>query len=158
MAITVNLAINFQNPVSQNKIRTKLENVYICFFILLVKHQSFDTIKLHLEPYTETARYISNFFLINNKKKCILSHYIIPILLYTFTPITRTLPLTFFIYTFYFFCFRRAHLKNCLERLKDMVPLGPEASRHTTLGLLTKAKRFIKVSTATLRFFFFFLL
>ncbi|CAH0720206.1 unnamed protein product, partial [Brenthis ino] len=25
-----------------------------------------------------------------------------------------------------------------------MVPLGPEASRHTTLGLLTKAKRFIK--------------
>lgn len=39
---------------------------------------------------------------------------------------------------------RRAHLKHCLERLKDMVPLGPEASRHTTLGLLTKAKRFIK--------------
>jgi len=26
------------------------------------------------------------------------------------------------------------------------VPLGPETSRHTTLGLLTKAKRFIKVS------------
>ncbi|CAH2046914.1 unnamed protein product, partial [Iphiclides podalirius] len=25
-----------------------------------------------------------------------------------------------------------------------MVPLDPEASRHTTLGLLTKAKRFIK--------------
>lgn len=41
--------------------------------------------------------------------------------------------------------FRRAHLRNCLEKLKDMVPLGPEASRHTTLGLLTKAKRFIKV-------------
>lgn len=39
---------------------------------------------------------------------------------------------------------RRAHLRNCLEKLKDMVPLGPEASRHTTLGLLTKAKRFIK--------------
>lgn len=39
---------------------------------------------------------------------------------------------------------RRAHLRNCLEKLKDLVPLGPEASRHTTLGLLTKAKRFIK--------------
>lgn len=44
-----------------------------------------------------------------------------------------------------FFCSRRAHLRVCLEKLKDMVPLGPEASRHTTLGLLTKAKRFIKV-------------
>lgn len=43
-------------------------------------------------------------------------------------------------------CFRRAHLRNCLEKLKEMVPLGHEASRHTTLGLLTKAKRFIKVS------------
>ncbi|CAG9787931.1 unnamed protein product [Diatraea saccharalis] len=39
---------------------------------------------------------------------------------------------------------RRAHLRCCLEKLKDMVPLGPETSRHTTLGLLTKAKRFIK--------------
>lgn len=39
---------------------------------------------------------------------------------------------------------RRAHLRKCLENLKDIVPLGPEASRHTTLGLLTKAKRFIK--------------
>lgn len=39
---------------------------------------------------------------------------------------------------------RRAQLRNCLEKLKEMVPLGNEASRHTTLGLLTKAKRFIK--------------
>ncbi|XP_076175380.1 MAX dimerization protein [Ptiloglossa arizonensis] len=39
---------------------------------------------------------------------------------------------------------RRAHLRNCLEKLKILVPLGPETSRHTTLGLLTKAKRFIK--------------
>ncbi|XP_063706043.1 max-interacting protein 1-like [Culicoides brevitarsis] len=39
---------------------------------------------------------------------------------------------------------RRAHLRNCLERLKEIVPLGSDASRHTTLGLLTKAKRFIK--------------
>ncbi|KYB29053.1 Max-interacting protein 1-like Protein [Tribolium castaneum] len=42
------------------------------------------------------------------------------------------------------FVYRRAHLRNCLEILKEIVPLGPEASRHTTLGLLTKAKRFIK--------------
>ncbi|CAG0887939.1 unnamed protein product [Darwinula stevensoni] len=40
--------------------------------------------------------------------------------------------------------FRRAHLRTCLEMLKDMVPLGPEASRHTTLGLLNRAKAFIK--------------
>ncbi|GFR17353.1 max dimerization protein 1 [Trichonephila clavata] len=40
---------------------------------------------------------------------------------------------------------RRAHLRNCLEKLKELVPLGPESSRHTTLGLLTKAKAFIKV-------------
>ncbi|XP_050421083.1 max dimerization protein 1-like [Adelges cooleyi] len=39
---------------------------------------------------------------------------------------------------------RRAHLRNCLEKLKEMVPLGHESSRHTTLGLLTKARRFIK--------------
>ncbi|XP_076316802.1 max dimerization protein 1-like [Tachypleus tridentatus] len=39
---------------------------------------------------------------------------------------------------------RRAHLRNCLEKLKEMVPLGPESSRHTTLGLLNKAKLFIK--------------
>lgn len=39
---------------------------------------------------------------------------------------------------------RRAHLRNCLEKLKEMVPLGPESNRHTTLGLLTKAKQFIK--------------
>ncbi|KAG5684805.1 hypothetical protein PVAND_014018 [Polypedilum vanderplanki] len=39
---------------------------------------------------------------------------------------------------------RRAHLRSCLERLKDIVPLGSDTSRHTTLGLLTKAKRFIK--------------
>ncbi|XP_070541581.1 max dimerization protein 1-like isoform X2 [Ptychodera flava] len=39
---------------------------------------------------------------------------------------------------------RRAHLRNCLERLKEIVPVGSEASRHTTLGLLTKAKMFIQ--------------
>lgn len=39
---------------------------------------------------------------------------------------------------------RRAHLRHCLERLKELVPLGADASRHTTLGLLTKAKSMIK--------------
>nr|XP_045624940.1 max dimerization protein 1-like isoform X2 [Procambarus clarkii] len=39
---------------------------------------------------------------------------------------------------------RRAHLRTCLETLKEMVPLGPDGSRHTTLGLLTRAKHFIK--------------
>ena len=42
---------------------------------------------------------------------------------------------------------RRAHLRNCLEKLKDIVPLGADSSRHTTLGLLNKAKHFIKVSS-----------
>lgn len=39
---------------------------------------------------------------------------------------------------------RRAHLRLCLERLKSLIPLGPECSRHTTLGLLNKAKAHIK--------------
>ncbi|KAM7292750.1 max dimerization protein 1 [Ixodes scapularis] len=40
---------------------------------------------------------------------------------------------------------RRAHLRHCLDKLKEMVPLGPDASRHTTLGLLNNAKSFIKM-------------
>ncbi|KAJ6653255.1 hypothetical protein lerEdw1_009419 [Lerista edwardsae] len=43
---------------------------------------------------------------------------------------------------------RRAHLRLCLEKLKGLVPLGPESSRHTTLSLLTKAKLHIKVAKA----------
>ncbi|XP_077083030.1 max-interacting protein 1 isoform X1 [Siphateles boraxobius] len=39
---------------------------------------------------------------------------------------------------------RRAHLRLCLERLKTLIPLGPDCSRHTTLGLLNKAKSHIK--------------
>uniref|UniRef100_A0A3Q3X374 BHLH domain-containing protein n=1 Tax=Mola mola TaxID=94237 RepID=A0A3Q3X374_MOLML len=38
----------------------------------------------------------------------------------------------------------RAHLRLCLERLKSLIPLGPDASRHTTLSLLMKAKDHIK--------------
>lgn len=39
---------------------------------------------------------------------------------------------------------RRAHLRTCLEKLKEVVPLESDSTRHTTLGLLTKAKVFIK--------------
>lgn len=46
--------------------------------------------------------------------------------------------------TFVVFC-RRAHLRLCLERLKVLIPLGPDCTRHTTLGLLNKAKAHIKV-------------
>lgn len=46
---------------------------------------------------------------------------------------------------FFFLPNRRAHLRYCLEKLKDIVPVGSESSRHTTLGLLTKAKSFIRV-------------
>uniref|UniRef100_A0AAY5L1C4 BHLH domain-containing protein n=1 Tax=Esox lucius TaxID=8010 RepID=A0AAY5L1C4_ESOLU len=39
---------------------------------------------------------------------------------------------------------RRAHLRLCLERLKALIPLGKDCNRHTTLGLLNKAKSHIK--------------
>lgn len=45
---------------------------------------------------------------------------------------------------------RRAHLRLCLERLKGLIPLGPDCTRHTTLGLLNKAKAHIKVRLITL--------
>lgn len=45
---------------------------------------------------------------------------------------------------------RRAHLRLCLERLKGLIPLGPDCTRHTTLGLLNKAKAHIKVRLTTL--------
>uniref|UniRef100_A0A2K6F888 BHLH domain-containing protein n=1 Tax=Propithecus coquereli TaxID=379532 RepID=A0A2K6F888_PROCO len=38
----------------------------------------------------------------------------------------------------------RAHLCLCLERLKVLIPLGPDCTRHTTLGLLNKPKAHIK--------------
>ncbi|KAI7804158.1 putative max dimerization protein 1, partial [Triplophysa rosa] len=38
----------------------------------------------------------------------------------------------------------RAHLRLCLERLKSIVPLGPDSNRHTTLSLLMRAKEHIK--------------
>ncbi|KAM9326872.1 max-interacting protein 1 [Gastrophryne carolinensis] len=39
---------------------------------------------------------------------------------------------------------RRAHLRLCLERLKELIPLEADSTRHTTLGLLNKAKMHIK--------------
>jgi len=42
---------------------------------------------------------------------------------------------------------RRAQLRYCLERLKMIVPLSRNASRHTTLGLLKDAKLLIQVLT-----------
>ncbi|XP_076845592.1 max dimerization protein 4 [Brachyhypopomus gauderio] len=39
---------------------------------------------------------------------------------------------------------RRAKLRLYLEQLKQLVPLGPESSRHTTLSLLKRAKMHIK--------------
>lgn len=44
-----------------------------------------------------------------------------------------------------FFQFRRANMRTCLEKLKEIVPLCPDANRHTTLSLLTKAATYIKV-------------
>ncbi|NWZ26707.1 MAD1 protein, partial [Asarcornis scutulata] len=39
---------------------------------------------------------------------------------------------------------RRAHLRLCLEKLKMLVPLGPETNKHTTLSLLMRARLHIK--------------
>ena len=38
---------------------------------------------------------------------------------------------------------------------QDLVPLGTDTSRHTTLGLLNKAKHFIKVIIENLRFIYY---
>ncbi|XP_072281280.1 max-interacting protein 1 isoform X2 [Pyxicephalus adspersus] len=46
---------------------------------------------------------------------------------------------------------RRAHLRLCLERLKTLIPLESDSSRHTTLGLLNKAKVHIKKLEDTAR-------
>lgn len=43
---------------------------------------------------------------------------------------------------------RRARLRLYLEQLKQLVPLGPDSTRHTTLSLLKRAKTHIKVSGA----------
>uniref|UniRef100_A0A3Q3IEF1 BHLH domain-containing protein n=1 Tax=Monopterus albus TaxID=43700 RepID=A0A3Q3IEF1_MONAL len=40
---------------------------------------------------------------------------------------------------------RRAHLRLCLERLKALIPLGPDCNRHTTFGLPNKSKKLEEV-------------
>lgn len=35
-------------------------------------------------------------------------------------------------------------MRFCMDQLKKLVPLGSDTSKHTTLGLLTKARRLIK--------------
>ncbi|KTG06986.1 hypothetical protein cypCar_00024202 [Cyprinus carpio] len=44
---------------------------------------------------------------------------------------------------FFIYC-RRAKLRLYLEQLKQLVPLGPDSTRHTTLSLLKRAKMHIK--------------
>ncbi|XP_060044328.1 max dimerization protein 4 isoform X3 [Erinaceus europaeus] len=41
---------------------------------------------------------------------------------------------------------RRAKLRLYLEQLKQLVPLGPDSTRHTTLSLLKRARTHIKAS------------
>lgn len=64
----------------------------------------------------------------------------------------ETLPIMTFFFgwlSYFVLLHRRAHLRNCLEALKETVPLETESSRHTTLGLLTNAKAFIQVNVLT---------
>lgn len=49
---------------------------------------------------------------------------------------------------------RRAKLRLYLEQLKQLVPLGPDSTRHTTLSLLKRAKMHIKVKTVIRTFIF----
>ncbi|NWU61054.1 MAD4 protein, partial [Pterocles burchelli] len=51
---------------------------------------------------------------------------------------------SFTITLFIFNNFRRAKLRLYLEQLKQLVPLGPDSTRHTTLSLLKRAKMHIK--------------
>ncbi|XP_040412292.1 max dimerization protein 4 isoform X3 [Cygnus olor] len=44
---------------------------------------------------------------------------------------------------------RRAKLRLYLEQLKQLVPLGPDSTRHTTLSLLKRAKMHIKVTSSS---------
>lgn len=52
-------------------------------------------------------------------------------------------------------CFRRAHLRDCLELLKELVPSPPEHQKATTLALLQSAQQYIEVNIA-LHFFLSF--
>jgi len=39
---------------------------------------------------------------------------------------------------------RRAGLRNFMDALKEIVPLGPDCSKHTTLGVLTKGRQHVE--------------
>ena len=41
--------------------------------------------------------------------------------------------------------YRRAHLRDCLETLKEIVPMPPDHQKSTTLSLLQNASQYIKV-------------
>uniref|UniRef100_A0A0N5AVU4 BHLH domain-containing protein n=1 Tax=Syphacia muris TaxID=451379 RepID=A0A0N5AVU4_9BILA len=43
---------------------------------------------------------------------------------------------------------RRANLRGYLDKLKDIVPMGPDSTRNTTLLLLTRAKDYIAVNNS----------
>lgn len=51
---------------------------------------------------------------------------------------------------------RRAHLRDCLELLKELVPSPPEHQKATTLALLQSAQQYIQVNI-TLHFFLFYI-
>lgn len=55
-----------------------------------------------------------------------------------------TLVVSLLSYLFHF-DYRRAHLRDCLELLKDLVPSPPEHQKATTLALLQSAQQYIKV-------------
>uniref|UniRef100_A0A0N4UTZ1 BHLH domain-containing protein n=1 Tax=Enterobius vermicularis TaxID=51028 RepID=A0A0N4UTZ1_ENTVE len=50
---------------------------------------------------------------------------------------------------------RRANLRGYLDKLKDIVPMGADSTRNTTLLLLTRAKDYIAVTMENRRYFFF---
>ena len=45
----------------------------------------------------------------------------------------------------FFVIFRRAHLRDCLVSLRELVPATSDGSKVTTLSLLQSAKQYIKV-------------
>lgn len=59
--------------------------------------------------------------------------------------------------SFHFLRFRRAHLRDCLELLKELVPSPPEHQKATTLALLQSAQQYIQVNI-TLHFFLSFVM
>lgn len=52
----------------------------------------------------------------------------------------------FYLNVVFFFCYRRAHLRDCLELLKELVPSPPEHQKATTLALLQSAQQYIQVN------------